>query len=258
MKKYYILIILLLPTFVALAQKERKFVREGNKWFETGLKDTAKLDTVSFGKAEVAYRRALELKPEDHQWQFNLADALYKQKKADESAKEFGDIAEKAALPIDKSMAFHNMGNSYLAQKKLDESIATYKKALRLTPNDPETKYNLAYAMKMKKEEEKKKQQNKDKDKDKDKKDQNKDQKKDQNKDQNKDQKKDQDKQKQNKDQNKDQQKDQKQQPQQNKISKQNAEQMLQALENDEKQTQEKVKKAQALKAEKRNVEKNW
>ena len=246
MKKYYILIIFLLPAFVALAQKERRFVREGNKWFETGLKDTAKLDTVSFGKAEVAYRRALELKPEDHQWQFNLADALYKQKKADESAKEFGDIAEKAALPIDKSMAFHNMGNSYLVQKKLDESIATYKKALRLTPNDPETKYNLAYAMKMKKEEEKKKQQNKDKDKDKDKKDQN------------KDQKKDQDKQKQNQDQNKDQKKDQKQQPQQNKISKQNAEQMLQALENDEKQTQEKVKKAQALKAEKRNVDKNW
>jgi len=246
MKKYYILIIFLLPAFVALAQKERKFVREGNKWFETGLKDTAKLDTVSFGKAEVAYRRALELKPEDHQWQFNLADALYKQKKADESAKEFGDIAEKASLPIDKSMAFHNMGNSYLVQKKLDESIATYKKALRLTPNDPETKYNLAYAMKMKKEEEKKKQQNKDKDKDKDKKDQN------------KDQKKDQDKQKQNQDQNKDQKKDQKQQPQQNKISKQNAEQMLQALENDEKQTQEKVKKAQALKAEKRNVDKNW
>ena len=256
MKKYYILIILLLPSFVALAQKERKFVREGNKWFETGLKDTAKLDTVSFGKAEVAYRRALELKPEDHQWQFNLADALYKQKKADESAKEFGDIAEKAPLPADKSMAYHNMGNSYLVQKKLDESIATYKKALRLTPNDPETKYNLAYAMKMKKEEEKKKKQ--DKDKDKDKKDQNKDQKKDQNKDQNKDQKKDQDKQKQNQDQNKDQQKDQKQQPQQNKISKQNAEQMLQALENDEKQTQEKVKKAQALKAEKRNVDKNW
>lgn len=248
MKKHIIIIILLLPAFVTLAQKERKFVREGNKWFETGLKDTAKLDTVSFGKAEVAYRRALELKPEDHQWQFNLADALYKQKKADESAKEFGDIAEKAPLPADKSMAYHNMGNSYLVQKKLDESIATYKKALRLTPNDPETKYNLAYAMKMKKEEEKKKKQDKDKDKD------NKDQK----KDQNKDQKKDQDKQKQNQDQQKDQQKDQKQQPQQNKISKQNAEQMLQALENDEKQTQEKVKKAQALKAEKRNVDKNW
>lgn len=248
--RYILTLLLIFPATVALAQKERKFVREGNEWFETGLKDTAKLDTVSFGKAEVAYRRALELKPEDQKWQFNLADALYKQKKADESAKEFQSIAEKAPLPDDKAKAYHNMGNSFLAQKKLDESIATYKKALRLTPNDPETKYNLAYAMKMKKEEEKKKDQNKDKDQDK----------KDQNKDQNKDQdkNKDQDQKKQNQDQKQDQQKDQQQQQQQNKISKQNAEQMLQALENDEKQTQEKVKKAQALKAEKRNVEKNW
>jgi Ca-activated chloride channel family protein len=249
-----LILLLLFPASVALAQKERKFVREGNQWFETGLKDTAKLDTVSFGKAEVAYRRALELKPEDQKWQFNLANSLYKQKKAEESAKEFETIAEKAALPDDKSKAYHNMGNSFLVQKKLDESIATYKKALRLTPNDPETKYNLAYAMKMKQEEEKKKEQ--DKDKDKDKKDQDKDQKKDQNKDQNKDQ--DQNKDKQNQDQKKDQQKDQQQQQQQNKISRQNAEQMLQALENDEKKTQEKVKKAQALKAEKRNVDKNW
>jgi tetratricopeptide (TPR) repeat protein len=257
MKRYILLIFALITTFCASAQKERKFIREGNQLYETGLKDTAKLDTISFGKAEVAYRRALELKPDDHQWQFNLADALYKQKKAEESAKEFENIAEKATLPLDKAKALHNMGNSFLVQKKLDESIASYKKALRIAPNDPETKYNLAYAMKMKKEEEKKKQQNKDQNKDQEK---NKDQNKDKNKDQNKDQKKDQnqDKQNQNKDQDqkKDQQKDQQQQ--QNKISKQNAEQMLQALENDEKKTQEKVKKAQALKAEKRSVEKNW
>ena len=259
MKRYIILILTLFTAFCAQAQKERKFIREGNQLYENGLKDTTKLDTVSFGKAEVAYRRALELKPEDRQWQFNLADALYKQKKAEESAKEFENIAEKALLPVDKAKALHNMGNSFLVQKKLDESIATYKKALRIAPDDPETKYNLAYAMKMKKEEEKKKQQNKDKDKDKDKdKNKDKDKDKDKNKDQNKD--KNQDKQKQNQDQNKDQQQkdqQQKQQPQ-NKISKQNAEQMLQALENDEKQTQEKVKKAQALKAEKRNVDKNW
>ena len=253
MNRSIILILSLLTSFAAQAQKERKFIREGNKLYETGLKDTAKLDTVSFGKAEVDYRRALELKPDNHQWQFNLADALYKQKKADESAKEFESIAEKATLPADKANALHNMGNSFLVQKKLDESIATYKKALRIMPDDRETKYNLAYAMKMKKEEEKKKQQDKNKNKDQNKKDKDKNQ----NKGQNKDQKQNKDQQKQNQDQNKDQQQQQ-QKPQQNKISKQNAEQMLKALENDEKQTQEKVKKAQALKAERRNVEKNW
>jgi len=225
------------------AQKERKFVREGNGYYTNGLKDTAKLDTISFGKAEVAYRRALQIKPDDFHWQFNLANSLYKQAKPDQSATEFEKLADKITVPVEKSMVYHNLGNSLLAQKKFDPSIDAYKKALRITPNDPETKYNLAYAMKMKKkdEEQKKKDQDKNKDQNKD----NKDQKKDQNK-ENKDQNKDQNQQNQN------------QQPQpQNKITKQSAEQMLQALENDEKQTQEKVKKAQAQQ-QKSKVDKNW
>ena len=243
-----ILIITLLALFItpfAYSQKERKFVREGNGYYADGLKDTTKLDTITFGKAEVAYRRALEIKPDDFHWQFNLANSLYKQNKPDQSAGEFEKLVEKTTVPEEKSMVYHNLGNSLLAQKKFDPSIDAYKKALRITPTDPATKYNLAYAMKMKEEDQKQKQKDKDKQ-DKDNKDQNKDENKDQNKD--------------NKDQNKDQQnQDQKQQPQpQNKISKQNAEQMLQALENDEKQTQEKVKKAQALQAKKTKVEKNW
>ena len=245
MKKLLMILLAFAITPTVFAQKERKFVREGNAFYADGLKDTTKLDTITFGKAEVAYRRALEIKPEDFHWQFNLANSIYKQNKGEQAATEFEKLAEKATEPAEKSMVYHNLGNSLLAQKKFDPSIDAYKKALRITPNDPETKYNLAYAMKMKKKEEEKK--DKDKDKDKDKKDQNKDQdKKDQNKDKDKDKK----------DQNKDQQ--QQQPPQQNKISKQSAEQMLQALENDEKQTQEKVKKAQALKAERTKVEKNW
>jgi len=254
------LIIILLVVWVATiqAQNERKFVRQGNKYFESALKDTSRLDTVQFNKAEIEYRKALDKKPDDAKWDFNLADALYKQKKFEESAGKFKDISEKTTDKIDKSRALHNMGNSLLMNNKLDESIAAYKEALRNNPSDLETKYNLLYAMNMKKkqDEQKKKDQDK-KDKNKDK-DQNKDKDKDQNKDQDK---KDQDKKdqnQQNKDQqNKDQNKDQQQQPQ-NKISKQNAEQMLQALENREKQIQDKVKKVQALKAQSKKVEKDW
>ena len=253
MRNIFIILLIIIIAPGAFAQKERKFVREGNGYYADGLKDTTKLDTISFGKAEVAYRRALQIKPDDFHWQFNLADALYKQNKPDQANTEFEKLVEVTKSPAEKAMVYHNMGNSLLAQKKFDPSIDAYKKALRITPNDPETKYNLAYAMKMKKkdQEQKKKDQDKNKDQDKDKKDQNKD-----NKDQNKDQKQDKNKQDQNKDQ---QNKDQQQQPQpQNKISKQSAEQMLQALENDEKQTQEKVKKAQAVKTERSKVEKNW
>ncbi len=253
MKKILFISLLVIFTQHAFAQKERKYIREGNGYYNDGLKDTAKLDTISFGKAEVAYRRALQIKPDDFHWQFNLANSIYKQNKPDQAATEFEKLAEQTKDPVEKTLVYHNLGNSLLAQKKFDPSIQAYEKALRINPNDPETKYNLAYAMKMKKkdQEQKKKDQDK-KDKDKDKNKDNKDKNKD-NKDQNKDQNKD------NKDPNKDQDnKDKQQQPQQNKISKQSAEQMLKALENDEKQTQEKVKKAQAQRAEKMKVEKNW
>lgn len=243
MKSKNLLILFLIAlAFASQAQNERKFVRQGNNYYESAMKDSAKLDTIQFNKAEIEYRKALEKKPDDTKWNFNLADALYKQKKFEESAEKFKDIADRSSDNIEKSRALHNMGNSMLMNNKLDESIAAYKQALRNNPKDLETKYNLLYAMNMKKkqQEQQKKDQDKNKDKDKD-----------------KDQKKDQDK---NKDQqNKDQQnKDQQQQPQQNKISKQNAEQMLQALENSEKKIQEKVKKIQAMKAQSKNVEKDW
>jgi Ca-activated chloride channel homolog len=252
MKRKYILILFLLVWSAASqAQNERKFIRQGNKYFEAAMKDTNHIDTVQFNKAEIEYLKALEKKPDDNKWNFNRADALYKQKKFDESAEKFKEIADKTTNKIEKSRSLHNMGNSLLMKNKLDESIAAYKDALRNNPKDLETKYNLLYAMNMKKKQQdqkKKDDKNKDKNKDKDKdKDKNKDQDK-------KDQKKDQDKKnqdQQNKDQNK-------QQQPQNKISKQDAEQMLQALENNEKKIQDKVKKVQALKAESKKVEKDW
>ena len=255
-RKYILLLFILVCVYTSQAQNERKFIRQGNKYFESALKDKSRLDTVQFNKAEIEYRKALDKKPDDAKWDFNLADALYKQKKFEESAGKFKDISDRTFDKTEKSRALYNRGNSLLMNNKLDESIAAYKEALRNNPKDLETKYNLLYAMNMKKKQDQKKKQDKNKDKDKNK-DQNKDKNKDQNKDKNKDQdkKKDQDK---NKDQqNKDQQK-QRQQQQQSKISKQNAEQMLQALENDEKKTQEKVKKIEALKAQSKRVEKDW
>ena len=248
-RKYILILFLFVWAVASQAQNERKFIRQGNKYFEEAMKDTSRIDTVQFNKAEIEYLKALEKKPDDSKWNFNRADALYKQKKFDESVEKFKEIADKTTNKIEKSRALHNLGNSFLMKNKLDESIAAYKDALRSNPKDLETKYNLLYAMNMKKKQQdqkKKDDKNKDKNKDKDK---------DKDKDKNKDQKKDQDKKnqdQQNKDQNK------QQQQQQNKISKQDAEQMLQALENNEKKIQDKVKKVQALKAESKKVEKDW
>lgn len=259
MKRLIIITGMIVFSLVVHGQNERKYVRSGNKLFMEAVRDTSRLDTARFSNAETEYRKALNKKPNDLKWNFNLADALYKQKRFDEATGKFNELAEKMETPEEKARALHNQGNSQLMQQKIDESIESYKKALRHNPSDLETKYNLAYAQMLKNQQQQQQNQNQDQNKD-----QNKDQDQDQNKDQNQDQKQDnqnqQDKQNQQnqpQDQNKDQQQQQQQQ-QQNKISKENAEQLLQVLQNDERNIQDKVKKAKAAQAKKQQVEKEW
>ncbi len=143
-----------------------------------------------------------------------------------------------------KSASLYNLGNSLLMADKLQESIEAYKNSLRLKPDNPEAKYNLAYAQDLLKEQQQQQQQQQNKDN----KDQNKDQEKKDDENKNQDQEKNsQDKQ------NNDQQQDQQQQS----ISKEDAERLLNAIANDEKNVQEKVKLAKAAKARVKTV-KNW
>jgi predicted Zn-dependent protease len=82
-------------SLVVHGQNERKFVRSGNKLFMEAVRDTSRIDTARFSNAETEYRKALNKKPNDLKWNFNLADALYKQKRFDEAAGKFNELAEK-------------------------------------------------------------------------------------------------------------------------------------------------------------------
>lgn len=259
--KYISLIILsIIICFSASAQKERKFIREGNDLFHKS----------DFEKSEVEYRKALNKKDKSFMAKFNLGDALYKQKKYDEALEIFESLSTEIKDKNQLADVYHNLGNTYLAKKKLKEAIESYKSSLRSNPTSKDTKYNLEWARQQKKKQDQKKKdnkKNKDKNKDKDKKDQDKkdQKKKEENK---KDQKKkDQDKKDQKKkDQKKKDQDKQnkenknKQQAQKNKISKDDAKRLLEALQNDEKKVQAKVKKAKAKaqKAKKIRVKKDW
>ena len=283
-KSMIITVVTLLAAWPAIAQQERKFIREGNELFEK----------QDFEKAEVEYRKAADKKANSFEAAFNMADALYKQKKYDEALEQFSALAKQETDKERLGEIYHNIGNTLLAMEKTDESIEAYKNSLRNRPASEQTKYNLEFARHKQQQDQQNQDQNKDqnidqnKDQNKDNQDQNKDQNQDQ-QDQNKDQqdqnkdRQDQNKDQQNKDQqdqnkdqqnkdrqdqNKDQQnkndqnKDQQQHPQQQqgKISKEDAERLLEALQNDEKNVQEKVQKqkAQEQKAKKMKIEKDW
>lgn len=234
--------------FPAVAQQERKYIREGNDLF----------DKQDFEKAEVEYRKAADKKENSFEAAFNTADALYKQKKYEEALKQFSQLAAGEKDKQRLGELYHNIGNTLLAMEKTDESIEAYKESLRNNPTSEATKYNLEFARHKKQQDQ---QQNQDKNQDKNQ-DQNQDQQDQKNQDK-QDQHK-QDQQNQDKGQN---QQDKQKQPQQpkeqeqpGKISKEAAQRLLEALQHDEKQVQEKVQKqkAQEQKAKRMKIDKNW
>ncbi len=244
--KHLLYILALFTCLNSFGQEERKYIRKGNEHYEN----------QEFDKADESYKKALQFNSKSTKADFNLGDALYKQKKYAEAIQQFQKVAESSKDDELKAKSYHNIGNSYLESQKYQESIDAYKKALRLNPKDNETRYNYSYAMKKLKEQQKQNEQNKDdKNKDQQNQDKNKDQNKDENKDKNNENKdeKNQDKNNENKDKNenkndknKDQEKENQdqdqQQPQPNQLSKQDAQRMLDALNNKEKQVQAKLK----------------
>jgi Ca-activated chloride channel family protein len=218
---------LLLLSATLMGQAERKYIRQGNKEYKE----------EKFDESELLYRRALEKDRESYAGEFNLGDALYKQDKYEDAARNFERLAENEKDPVKLGYLYHNMGNSLLQAKKLEESIEAYKNALRHNPRDEETRHNLAYAQSLLQQQQQQK-QNQDK--------QNQDQQDKQNQDQQDKQNQDQ-QDKQNQD----------QQDQQQQISKEDAERMLQALQQDEQKLQEELQKQKA-RAQRVRVLKDW
>jgi len=214
-----------------VAQKaERDYIRKGNRFFN---------DSV-FVDAEVNYRKALEVNPNSAVSMYNLGNTLSQQKKAKEAVEQYTAAAKIEKNKMKLAQIYHNEGVLFMATKDYKQAVDVFKMSLRNNPTDNETRYNLALAQKLLKDQQQQQQkQNKDdkkKDKDKDK------QKKDQNK--QKDQKQ------------KDKQEQSKPEKQDNKMSKENAEQLLNSVMQDEKGVQDKVKKQQVIQGGR--LEKDW
>ena len=236
MKKCYILSLLLcVGAGQALAQDktDRDYLRSGNKLYNDSL----------FIKAEVDYRKALELNPKSTDAMFNLGNALLMQQKAQEAMEQYESVSKIEKDKEKLAQIFHNMGVILQSSKQLPQCIEAYKESLRNNPKDEETRYNLALAQKLLKDQQQN-QQNQQQNQDQQQQEEQKEEKQDQNKDQQQ--------------QNQDQQQQNQQQEQQtkNEMSKENAQQLLNAVMQDEKNVQDKVKKQLQIRGKK--LEKDW
>lgn len=187
-------IIVLLSIPALHAQESNKLINKGNEAYKQ----------QQYDKATEAYKVVLEKDPNNVIASFNMGNALFKGKKFEEAAKVFDEAAKKTEDKQLQAQLYYNKGVALTQQKKLEQSIESYKQSLRINPVDTLARENLQRALNEKKQQEQ--QQN-------------------QNQNQQKEQKENQSK------------------PKQNKLNQQQVQQLLKALEEQEKKLQDKVNK---------------
>lgn len=265
----FILMFSSLVSVIAQEKEDRDIIESKKLLSDAGLE----MKNGNFPLAEADYRKAISLNPKDEIGKYNLGTAYYNKEMNANAMQRFLQAASVASNKSEKHKAFHNLGNTFMNDKKYKEAVETYKNALRNNPTDDETRYNLALAKKMLEEEQKKggdDEDNKDKDNkenqnNKDKKD-NKDnkegddgdEKEDKDKGNEKDDKKEGDEKedKGNPEQPKEEKKDRKQ-PVPGKLSTQQIKNLLEAMNNEEKKVQDKIN-AEKQKGIKIKNSKDW
>jgi len=115
---------------------------------------------AEFDLAEKQYRIAVEQGNEVFIAQYNLANALLRQKKYKEATGILQNLLQTNLLPDTKSAVHYNQGVIYTKQKDLLSSIEAYKNALRIDPDDIQARENLQKALlELKKQQQDKKDQ---------------------------------------------------------------------------------------------------
>ena len=263
----FLLLALCLPSLLsAQSSSVRKETRRGNREYKS----------QHYDRAEVNYRRALHEDSTAYRAQYNLGNTLYRQKKYDEAIQHYDHALIQPGLKDkERSQILHNRGNSYLkagldkenraeGMQQFQQAVNDYQEALKLSPKNDDTRYNLSYAKKMLQQAQQQQQQqqggnqnqdNQDKKDNKDKQGNNGQDKQQQQQDQNNQQQQQQ--QQQQNQQNQQDRQLQKQQQRQQQQKKQDAERLLEAVKNNEKNTmKENAKKVEV--AAPRSIEKDW
>ncbi|MCB9427144.1 MAG: tetratricopeptide repeat protein [Flavobacteriales bacterium] len=244
--------------FVCLIQAQEennKYTAKGNDYY----------NNKEYAKAEANYRKESAINPLNNISTYNLGNTIYTQKQYAEAISAYKRVTETSKDKAELHKSFHNLGNVFMQQKKYTEAVAAYKNALRNNPKDEETRYNLALAKQLLKDnpppqknenKEDKEQQKDDKNKEQDNQDKKDENKKDQDNKEDKSDNSDSDKDQKDKD--KQQQKpEEKKGNQEGKFSKQRMESLLEAINNEEKKIQKKMNK-EKVKGQPIQQEKNW
>ncbi len=99
-------------------------------------------DESQYDKSLQHFQDALLDDPENPLGHYNVAEALYKNKKYEEALTSYEKSLNSQDITL-REKAFYNLGNTHYQMNKYQEAIQNYIKALELDPNDQDAKHNL-------------------------------------------------------------------------------------------------------------------
>lgn len=117
------------------AQHPNKLLREGLTEYKNG----------NYSAALEKYNQALGKNADRPLAHYNMGAAYYKAGKADSALMHWQTVATGQQDQALQAKAWHNIGNSFVKQRNFEKAIDAYKRALKLNPDDEDTRYNLAY-----------------------------------------------------------------------------------------------------------------
>jgi Ca-activated chloride channel family protein len=123
--------------------RPRRFTEKGRQEYDGG----------NHPQALEAFESAAKARPTDPVVRFNMADGLYKNGQYDEAATLFRSLGADPTTPLAGAARF-NLGNSLYQKQDYPGAIKAYRDALRVLPNDEDTRRNLELALRQLKEQE--------------------------------------------------------------------------------------------------------
>jgi Ca-activated chloride channel family protein len=165
MKKIFILsgmLIFLITLLVFLLIFFTKSLRDNNK----ALKYFNKCD---FKTASEILNKQVKDNPNNNDILINSSGVDYKLNKFDESKLKYNKVLNSSvSTQTDKFVSYYNLGNVEFRQDNINKAINFYKEAIKINPDDKDSKYNLEVALKKMNEKALSQNQNKRQDKNKD------------------------------------------------------------------------------------------
>lgn len=135
--KQLMTILLLLCSLLAQSQKANNEIIKGNTAYKKG----------DFKAAEDAYDAALKIDAKNSTALFNKANALQKQGKLAEAAKQYQAAFQYAKNNYLQAQSLYNKGVAEARQKQWQQAASSFKESLRLNPSDTDARDNLQKAL---------------------------------------------------------------------------------------------------------------